>query len=145
MHHMPTFYYFHYVLDYVPHDLLATHLPATIGTTNHQKGAQAHPPPSSCPMAGTKCPRIHCSKASTRSTSIHEAGSCHLSVHKAVCRWPTVADTEGSPCASQFRLKRCGGLEPAKHILRSISHGMIFLLLRSYLQLCRATRSFSSS
>ncbi len=120
MHNMPNFYYLHYVLDYLPQDLLATHLPATIGTTEHQKRAQ-DPPPCRFPMASTNCPRIHCWRGSTKRTSIHEDGSVHLCVLEAVCRWPSVADTEGSPCASQFHPKTCGGPEaaPPPHRLAS--------------------------
>ena len=33
----------------------------------------------------------------------------HLPVHEAVCRWSSVADTEGSLCTSHCRPKSCGG------------------------------------
>ena len=140
MYYMQAFYYPHYLLDYVLHALSAPHFPATSCTEEHQGECSGRPPPAASPWQAERVPGFTAGGDVPEALPSDQAGGCHLPVHEAVCRWSSVADTEGSLCASQFRPKRCGGLEAPKDMLSSKGPVKRSLPMRSYLQSCTTSR-----
>ena len=136
MHYMQAFYYPHYLLDYVLHALSAPHFPATSCTEEHQESAQAATPPAASPWQAERVPGFTAGGDVPEALTSDQAGGFHLFVHETVCRWSSVADTEGSLCASHCRPKSSGGLETPKEMLNSKGHVNPSFPTRSCLQSC---------
>ena len=121
---------------------ISTSLPCYKMHRRTSRECSGRPPPAASPWQAERVPGFTAGGDVPEALPSDQAGGCHLPVHEAVCRWSSVADTKGSLRASQFRPKRCGGLEAPKDMLSSKGPVKRSLPMRSYLQSCTTSRSF---
>ena len=115
---------------------ISTSLPCYKLAKRTSRECSGRPPPAASPWQAERVPGFTAGGDVPEALPSDQAGGCHLPVHEAVCRWSSVADTEGSLCASHCRPKSSGGLETPKEMLDSKGHVHPPLPTRSCLQSC---------